>query len=496
MMKRTLAFFLSILWLLTCTGCNAPAEEPPEEQPPVHEEVQIPIDIPFQLPVYPDFSLHPAFAQNRSNLVVCSLLYEPLFELDAAFQPQGVLCKSYVISEEGLVWTLTLQDNITFSDGTPLTGEVVANALRIACGENSRFASRLSDVRQITAEEQTVVITLNQPNTSFHSLLDIPIALGDGEFPAGTGCYTLKQDDTDWTLIARTDWWQTTSLPAQEIPLTFVKKSDELVFSFDSGDVSLVDIDLMGTNSLGYSGSYETWDYSTTAMLYLGFNTSSGLCKNSGVRQAIARAIDRDSIAQVDFARHAVPAALPTHPNSPAYDTALAELLSYAPEQVEALPFYNWSVTMVVNSENSARVAAAERITEQLNAAGLPVTLQKMTFEDYTAALKSGSFDLYLAEVVLTADFDLSDLLLTGSPLNYGGWSNLETETAIQTMRTAPELVRMDAAKTLYSLLCEQVPIAPICFKNGSVLTRWGQLTGLDPIRGNVFHHLERWKIT
>ena len=33
----------------------------------------------------------------------------------------------------------------------------------------------------------------------------------------------------------------------------------------------------------------------------------------------------------------------------------------------------------------------------------------------------------------------------------------------------------------------------PICFKNGSVLTQWGRLSGLDPVRDNVFHGLENW---
>ena len=496
MIKQTLSMLLSLLLLLTASGCSSPAEDTPEPEPTVQEQMQVPVDIPFQLPVYADVPLHPAYAENRSNLVICSLLYEPLFELDDTFQPNGVLCKSHTVNEDGMVWTLTLHDGITFSDGTPLTGEVVANALQLACGENSRYASRLADVRSIASEGQTVTLTLARPNTAFHALLDIPIALGDGEFPPGTGCYLLNRQDETWTLTARTDWWQKKSVPTERIPLTFVKKSDELVFSFDSGNVSLVDVDLMGTNSLGYSGSYETWDYATTSMVYLGFHTSSGLCKSASVRQTIARAIDRESIAQVDFARHAVPSALPVHPDSPAYDAQLAQTLSYAPEQLQELPFHNWSLTMIVNSENAARVAAAQRITEQLNAAGFHVTLEKMPFEDYTAALKAGSFDLYLAEVVLTADFDLSDLLLTGAPLNYGNWSNAEVETAIQAMRSAPDLVRMSAAQNLYTLLCDQAPIAPVCFKNGSVLTRWGQLTGLEPIRGNVFYHLEHWKLS
>ena len=51
------------------------------------------------------------------------------------------------------------------------------------------------------------------------------------------------------------------------------------------------------------------------------------------------------------------------------------------------------------------------------------------------------------------------------------------------------------AAADLFSHLAEQMPIAPLLFKNGSVLTQWGRLTGLTPIRGNVFYRLESWTI-
>ena len=51
------------------------------------------------------------------------------------------------------------------------------------------------------------------------------------------------------------------------------------------------------------------------------------------------------------------------------------------------------------------------------------------------------------------------------------------------------------AASALYAYLAQEAPIAPICFKNGSVLTQWGRLSGLSPVRGNIFNRLEGWII-
>ena len=498
-MKKLLALSLALTLLLT--GCHAPQQQP--QSPGITQDEQteqIPEDIPFQLAVYDRYSLHPILAGNRANLALAPLLYEPLFSLNGSFEAEPVLCERSSVSEDGLVWTLTLRQNITFSDGTPLTGEVVAAALNTARQPGSRYASRLSGITNLSGEGRSVTVTLSAPNGALPTLLDIPIPKDDSDRPLGTGCYVLTGQEGNFSLTARSDWWQGKTLPTRIIPLKSVSRSDELILSFESGDVALVDVDLMGTNSLGYSGSYETWDYGTTSMLYLGFNTASGLCRDVRIRRTLALAIDRESIAQVDFARHAVPSSLPVHPNSPLYDRSLAAELAYDPEELMAqlteLNLEGRGLTLLVNSENTARVAAAERIAVQLRSTGLKVTLEKLAFEDYTLALEQGRFDLYLGEVVLTADFDLSALLLPGADLNYGRWSDAAVSPLLSMYRASQDTQRAINARIMYGHLAQEVPIAPICFKNGCVLTRWGRLSGLEPVRGNVFYHLDGWTIT
>lgn len=495
-MRKILAFFLALTLLLT--GCAVGGEpEVPEELP--QEEITAPTeDIPFQLAIYPEYSLHPVLAENRANLTLASLLYEPLFALDEHFVAQKVLCRDYTVSPDSLVWTLTLREGITFSDGTPLTAEIAAAALETARGEGSRYASRLKDISAIAGEGQTLTITLSRPNGNLPVLLDIPIALDDSLHPVGTGSYVLTGEE-ELQLTARTDWWQKKTLAVESIPLKSVHKSDELILSFESGDVALVDVDLMGTNSLGYSGSYETWDYPTTSMLYLGFNTRRGVCRTPQARQALALGVDRKSIAQVDYAHHAQPSALPVHPESPFYDSTCAAGLEYDPEQLHArleeLGLTGTALTLLVNSENTARVQAAQRIAQQLHWSGLEITLEKLAFEDYVQALAAGNFDLYLGEVVLTADFDLSSLLLPQAPLNYGGWADETIAQQLTLVRSAQGPQREIYTCALYDYLAAEVPIAPICFRSDCVLTRWGRLTGLNPVRGNVFYRMEEWTL-
>ncbi len=83
-------------------------------------------------------------------------------------------------------------------------------------------------------------------------------------------------------------WWgDSGSLPVREIRLASLTKPDELVSAFNSGEVSLIDVDLTGTSELGSSGSYQVWDYPSTDLLYLGFNASQGLCQDPEIRRAM-----------------------------------------------------------------------------------------------------------------------------------------------------------------------------------------------------------------
>lgn len=453
----------------------------------------------FSLPVFPDFSLHPTLGANRANLTLAPLLYEGLFLVDESFEAVPVLCEQYSASEDKLVWTFTLRSGITFSDGTPLTGQVVAEALELARSEQSRYHTRLADISSITSEENTLTITLTRPNGNLPALLDIPIAHGSGDRPSGTGPYVLTVSGDQLSLTAREGWWQGKSLPFQTIPLYSASKSDELIYAFDAGNISLLNVDLMATNAMGYGGNYQTWDYATTDLIYLGFNTASGACRSAQVRLAISAAIDRQAIVQTTYASHAAASVLPVHPDSLLFSQDVADGLGYAPDklagQLEELGLEGRELRLLVNSENEAKVSAAQLIAYQLNSAGLSVQVEQLSYEDFTAALSQGSFDLYLGETVLTADFDLSPLLSSSGSLNYGRWRNSTCDGLLSALRAAGSGERILAAADLFSHLAEQMPIAPLLFKNGSVLTQWGRLTGLTPIRGNVFYRLESWTI-
>lgn len=462
---------------------------------------------PFALPYSPTGSLHPIDGSNRVNLVLAPLVYQGLFALDREFGVREDLCESYEVSENGLTWSFALK-SVTFSDGSPLTvAEAVASLNRAR--RSTRFSGRLSGIRTVTAIDDRVVVTLSSPNGALPLLLDVPIVKETGEgWPLGTGNYVPEKLDGEMRLVAREG--VKTGLPT--ILLRPVTDGDDLVFAFDANQISAVETDLTGANPLGYSGRYETVDYPTTTLLYLGFNmTRSSPCREKALRQAVALAADRKEITARLLAGHAVAASLPVHPYVQGYDGETAALwewdLERAAQVLEegGIPLNESgqrllartpvALRLLVNQDNSYKVAVAETLAAGLESLGCTVTLEKLPWESFVTALERREFDLYLGETTLAADFGLESLLASGGSLNYGGFYDRELEGLMAACRAASGEDRTAAEGELCRAVAAAAPIVPLCFKNGSLLTQWGQVSGARPTQRNVYADIENWQV-
>ena len=491
----------------TPSGVDVTPEATPSPTPAAVEETAQPFTLPRTEGV-----LHPILSTDKVNLTFSSLLWEGLFELDRSFEPHNVLCQSYYVSEDGLSWTFTLHPGVTFSDGSALTAADVAASLELARTAPSRFAGRLSGVQSVRAEEGGVTVTLSAPNGALPALLDIPVVkAGGGDVPLGTGPYALSQGEEGHLLAARADWWQNKPLPADTIPLQTIQEADDLIYAFDTGSVSLVTADLTGTGGLGFAGDHEVWDYPTTAMVYVGYRCTGGPCADPVVRRALDRALDRATVAMALYARHAQEAALPVPPDSPLYDQALADRRVYAPQAAaDLLTEGGWEknaegiwakdrttlkLTFVVNTDQAFRLSAAEYLAQTLTSLGIEVDFQRLAWSDYQQALAGGKFDLYLGSAALSADLNPAPLLTSGGALNFGGYQSAAVSELLRTYQAATGESRGTASKALWAALETEVPFSTLCFKNQSVLTRWGVVEGLEPTQQNPFYGIEEWKL-
>lgn len=490
-MRVMIKLFRSHLWLLAvlfllsgCTPQDLPEDEDTAILPAENTEEVSHLPESLALPYAPFRTLDPLFCEEGMQQTLSSLLYEGLFRLDDSFQPQPLLCETYAYEAEFCRYVFTLRSDVTFSDGTPLTGADVKATLDRA-RTSPRYKNRLSHVTSVAAGDNTVTVILSEPNIAFPALLDIPITKQGSEtagIPVGTGPYFFSQEENSAYLIANQSWWQGEVQPAERITLVEADGHDAMLYRFTSRDVHLISADLTGTQTVSITGDVDVYDTPTTAMQYVGINTAR--LTDPALRQALSLAIDRENITEAYLSGHAIPCQFPLSPQTPLYPSVLEthfspDSFSAALARCSQLPDH--PLTFLVNAENPFKVSIAQAIAANCTAAGLAVETVILPWEEYLSALEQGRFDLYYAEVRLTADWDLRSLLSSRGTLNYGKWSDPQTEEFMAQYSESGNIA------PLCEYLMQQCPILPVCFKSTSVLTQSEVLQNLSPTAAEPF---------
>lgn len=498
MRQPLLKIFCLLLPVLLLTGCWQ--EEPPEdtssglvrsgEEAPEEQDPAALLPESFSLPYAPDQPLDPIDCPDGMQQTVASLLYEGLFRLNPSLEPENLLCESYTYDPERYVYVFTLRSGVLFSDGSPLTARDVRTALDRARW-SERYQARLSQVSSISAGDNTVTVALSRPNTAFPALLDIPIAKESGGVSLGTGPYLLSGDESGAFLAVNPTWWQGGGQPVDRIDLTETSGQDTMLYRFTSHEVQLITADLTGAVPVTFTGSVSLWDIDTAVLQYVGCNTASAPLDSAALRNALWEGLNREYIVSGFLSGHGRAAQFPISPLSSLYPKSL-ETASSADTLLQAVKESGYiperSLVLLVNEENSFKLSVAGYLAETFTAAGVPMEIRSLPWEEYTAALAAGEFDLYYGEVRLTADWDLSSLLASGGDLNYGGWADARTDELLAACRAASD--RAAAMENLCTYLRQQAPILPVCFKSASVLAQDGVLEGLTPTAAEPFYHL------
>lgn len=445
----------------------------------------------FSLPYAPELTLDPITCADGMQQVVSSLICESLFRLGPDLEPIPWLCETYTYDASSFTYLLTLRSGIKFSDGTLLTGSDVKAALNRA-RTSERYGSRLSQISSISADDRTVTITLSTANSGFPALLDIPIIKSGSEAsPIGTGPYLFSVENSSAWLIANQSWWQGSGQPVDRIAMVEASDQDTMLYRFTSHDVQLITADLTGTDPISATGSVVYQDADTTILQYIGCNVTREPLNEAGFRKLLSQGIDRAYLVSAFLSGHGTAAQFPISPISALYPMELEQESSHA-DFAAALAESEYtsvrSLTLLVNQENSFKVSAARQIADTFSSVGIPVTVKALPWAEYTAALAAGEFDLYYGEIKLTADWNLSSLLGTGAPLNYGGWSDPQFDQLLSNYASAAD--RAAAMERLCSYLQNQAPLLPICFKSTSVLLQTGVLENLTPTMNEPFYDL------
>jgi len=458
---------------------------------------------------------NPFYTNSSYNMELAPLMYESLFEVNADFSYLSSLCESFSTTD-GKVYRFDVRKNVKFHDGSELTAADVAYSLELA-RVSDNYASRLAVMTAAYVLEDSVFVELNRVNFNLPLLLDIPIVkAGSGEeaVPIGTGPYVFTDAGDYFYLKAFADYRDGDKLPAERIYLKEYNDG-ELITAFDSGLIDLVTTSEADINYLEYSGNTEQRYKNTTVLYFLGINRRNAFLGEKNRRQLFSSMIDRRMLAEDIIT--AEQTTLPLHPSAyfssddfdgftidpqniedakiqflvEDYDRdGMLEYLDLEENSVEEI-----TLTLLVNKENPAKVKMARAIRDSLAGRGITVVVSQLNWDGYVRALKNGEYDIFLGEVMLTADFDLTQLLSYGGSANYGVY-DAQLQTLIYDFNASPEEGKREAAAQLYSYIAEHLPIISLMFEIETIYTHRETVSGISPTVHNLFCNITGWSIS
>lgn len=503
MMKRILCALLA-LFMLFAAGCGEVAENSSVTES--GSEAPAPQKSDMQLLYCLADSFDPYSAETAVNRELCGLIYDPLVSLDDSFESVYALAQS--VENDGKKCTVTLKD-ARFTDGSAVTAsDVVYSYERARASATSAYSKQLYAVASVAASStKTVVFSLNRVDMLFEKMLDFPIlkagsdkitdADGVVQPPIGCGRYKLNPEKD---ALIRNDEYYATRGNVAEIRLINAPDKESVSHYVEIGATDIYFTDVSDGKIVRMSG--KKIDINLNDLVYIGINESNDALRNVNMRYAISSAIDRDAICKTAYYNNAKAASGFFHPDfkptSSLQNLKNTNDLKIAIENLEKIGYNRLdsngyrinsagkypSFTLLVNSENAARVAAAELIAQQLKAAGIALKVIKQPYAQYMASLQGGAFQMYIGECRITSNMDFSGLVVPGGSVSYGRTpvnketdvkeptENADNAEQIAVPATAAEIVAgfYEGRYTLNdvaSVLLTELPAIPVCYKKG-----------------------------
>lgn len=314
-------------------------------------------------------NLNPMIQPRTPDSNVQCLIFDYLVVPDENLNYVGDLAKSWDISEDGTVYTFHLNEGVKWHDGEDFTADDVVftltslasptytggsegrvMAIQGAAEYQAGEADSVSGIQKI--DDYTVQLTLTSPNAAFLADMYVPIlpehVLGDedpGQWgnddfnraPIGTGKYKFVewQPGQYITLVRNEDYFGTK--PSIENVVVRFGADTTLVAALLNGEVDVL-YNLPSTeieNVEAVTGA-SVYNYEQMSVYYIGLNFLDPALSDVRVRQALAYALDKQTIVSTVYGETAT-VANDVFPDNHWSHNPDVTVYSYDPEKAKSL---------------------------------------------------------------------------------------------------------------------------------------------------------------
>ena len=393
--------------------------------------------------------------------VLIDNVYQGLVTRDQENKVVASLAKDWEISPDGLTYTFTIEEGVTFHDGAPLTSADAVDSLT-AVKNDATFQGNgdLAAVATIAAPDPaTVVLTLTQPDGDLLFKLTgragLVLKLGDttdrNTAAIGTGPFTLgewRQGDSIVLERYETYWGEPAGVA--EVVLNYIPDFTAGVNAALDGSVDvLTAVDPTLASQLEGVDGFTLTRGLTTDKGTLAFNQSKAPLDDARVREALRLAIDREALlaarggdGKSQFG--------PIPELDPGYED-LSDVVSFDVEKAKSLleeaGVKDLELTLTIPSFYGTTIPTF--LVSAYDAIGVTLKVESVEFSEW------------LEKVYTNKDYDLS-FVLHVEARDFGNWANPEyyfTYDNAEVQKLYQESLTTTDADKAESLLAEAAAI-------------------------------------
>ncbi len=467
----TAALMLSVS-LCACAGDTAPSESPTVSaqsgEPSYGGSVTVGISQDLD-------SLDPHKAVAAGSSEVLFNIFEGLVKASSDGEVKEAVASDYQVSEDGLTYTFTLREGVTFHNGEPVTVEDVVYSLeRCAGSENNGtpLISAFSNVTDISAPDDShVVLTLAEPSLEFiYSMTAaiIPAGSGDGiaQDPIGTGPFQyVSYTPQDSMVIEKYDGYWGDPAYLDQVTFRIITNSDTLVMSLQSGSLDMA-IHVPNTQASQVEGSFTVVEDTMKLVQALYLNNAVEPFDDVRVRQALCYAIDVQQIIDLVCDGAGVQVGSSMYPAfSKYYMEELNDAYPYDVERARELLAEagypdGFTMDITVPGNYAQHVQTGEVIAEQLKEVGITANIVQVEWETWVSQVYQGREYQTTVCGVAASDMTAREMVIRYVSDYQNNFINFENAEYDQAVEQAGTSLDADEQEQLYkralTILSEQ----------------------------------------
>lgn len=436
---------------------------------------------------------------------------ETLTKFDDNMQAEGWLAEDdYSVSGDGLTWTFTIKDTVTFSNGTKLTAALAKDSIQRVFDESER-AMDFFELKSMEADGQTLKITTGKPCPTLPSMLADPLfvmidtSAGTEKIrdngPVCTGPFIYKSFDPvslETTVIKNKNYWDG-DVKLDSVKYIQFSDTTAMSLSFQNGEADAAyGISPTDISTFANDDSY-TVIKEVGARTDWGLMNQNGLLKDKNLRIALLECLDMETICSVQLNNMYEPGNTP-FPTKNYGVSDLQKPYSYNPKDAAArlqkAGYKDTDADGILENASGEPVilelytyttrAELPTICEALQAAakdsGIQININ--TADDlWSSVIPTGNYDLavFNCSAISTGDPEsfLKQYFVTDGVYNKYGYSNNALDTLVSKLSgTTDQEKRNNLVKEISQIMMDDACCGFYSYPMMSIISR-KNVTGL-----------------